>query len=192
MKRLLLTFAATLCFTTSAMAGSLTVTRPINNGRWGSQSPTTHPRSVQYTQYAVDVFVPMDQGEVHAVRWSTYTMPGYDDGFKAQVVNISDTCANGGKTVVLRITTSSGAWVGEMAYAHLDSLQVSLWQTIPWYSVPVLGYTRWWKNASCYQVSATNGVHVHMEWGARSPYSASQYGYNAYQPIDFGMGAIYQ
>jgi hypothetical protein len=117
-------------------------------------------------------------------------MPGYDDGFWAQVVYIGDTCANGGKTVILRVYNSNNAWVGEIGYSHLDEVKVSLWQTFAWYSVPLLGYTKWWTGASCYQVSAANGVHVHMAWGAQSPYVATHYGYNAYQTINFGMGSI--
>ncbi|WNG61479.1 hypothetical protein F0U59_47300 [Archangium gephyra] len=77
-----------------------------------------------------------------------------------------------------------------MAYSHLDNVQVSKWQTFNWYATPLLGYTKRWTSSSCYFVNDDNAVHVHMEWGARSPYAPSTYGYNAYQTIDFGMGAI--
>ncbi len=191
-------FSACLVFLSgiaSATAGGLVMTNPIYGGRWGNQSPAVHPRYIAYTQYGLDVYVPQNQGTRHAVRWSSYTNPYYDEGFKAQVVGIYDSCssANAGKTVILRVFNSSNQRVAELAYSHLDSVQVALWSWHNWYSIPVLGYTRRWGYSSCYTVRDDNATHVHMEWGGWSPYSATANtgGYAAYQTIAWDVGSIF-
>lgn len=180
-----------LCFS-SVSAGAFVVTSPIYSGRWGNQSPLVHPRYVSNTQYAVDVYVPLNQGTRQAIRWSIYTNPYSDEGYKAQVVGIYNSCstANAGQTVILRVFNASNQKVGEMAYSHLHDVQVGLWQWYHWYSIPLLGYSKRWAYSSCYAVNADNATHVHMEWGAWAPYGATTTGYDAYQPIAFSMGMI--
>jgi len=141
----------------------------------------------------VDVLIPYDGATVQTVRWRTYTHHYYDDGYYGYVRYRGELdCGgkDGGEVVVIEVRNRHDQKVGVMSYAHLDDVQVDQGESFPWYSSPVLGYTKRWENSSCWWVEADNATHVHVEWGAQSPYETSQYGYDKFKTIGFSMGSL--
>ncbi len=190
-------FAITLTlglFTAAEVHASyIAISPPINAGRWGNQSPTSHASYISDAQYSVDVLIPLDESTVQTVRWRTYTHHYYDDGYYGYVRYRGELdCGgvDGGEIVIIDVRNRHHQKVGVMSYAHLDDVQVEQGDTFPWYSQPVLGYTKRWENSSCWWVNADNATHVHVEWGAEAPYNATQYGYDDYSTIGFSMGSL--
>ncbi|WP_339074855.1 hypothetical protein [Teredinibacter turnerae] len=171
-----------------ALCGTLVMTTPISGGRWGNQAPGTHP-TYMYAR-SVDVYVPLDQGTAHAVRLSSYSHYAYDDGFYFKVDWIGASCntGNAGTSIKFKIYNSSNTLVGYVAYSHLNNVPASITQgaILYWWEQPIIGYTKKWSNGACWSISGDNATHVHMEWQAGN-YAVSEYVYQAYQPIDWGV-----
>ena len=114
--------------------------------------------------WAVDFYVNAPVTEVRAHIGNT-TIPYAPPHLK--VLAVKPACASGvisygGYWVSVGVyNTYSGAYIGRVDYAHINSPQVYEGQYIN--QGQLLGWTARFTRNSCYDVSTDSGVHVHME-----------------------------